>query len=111
MYQIKECIAQQYFHRTVTVDGLSIFYREAGGQSNPKLVLLHGFPSSSPHQYRITLMKGIEASDVDRTGTFTRRNMDKLEGHDDYRIDGCLRVIKSLNDEINTVSKRILLPC
>ena len=95
-------------HRTVTVDGLSIFYREAGGQSNPKLVLLHGFPSSS-HQYRITLMKGIEASDVDRTGTFTRRNMDKLEGHDDYRIDGCLRVIKSLNDEINTVSKRILL--
>ena len=42
-------------------------------------------------------------------GTFTRRNMDKLEGHDDYRIDGCLRVIKSLNDEINTVSKRILL--
>ena len=39
------------FHRTVTVDGLSIFYREAGDQSNPKLVLLHGFPASS-HQYR-----------------------------------------------------------
>jgi pimeloyl-ACP methyl ester carboxylesterase len=38
-------------HRTVTVDGLSIFYREAGDQSNPKLVLLHGFPASS-HQYR-----------------------------------------------------------
>jgi pimeloyl-ACP methyl ester carboxylesterase len=37
-------------HRTVTVDGLSIFYREAGDQSNPKLVLLHGFPASS-HQY------------------------------------------------------------
>jgi len=36
-------------HRTVTVDGLSISYREAGDQSNPKLVLLHGFPSS--HQY------------------------------------------------------------
>jgi pimeloyl-ACP methyl ester carboxylesterase len=38
-------------YRTVTVDGLSIFYREAGDQSNPKLVLLHGFPASS-HQYR-----------------------------------------------------------
>ena len=38
-------------HRTVTVDGLSIFYREAGDPSNPKMVLLHGFPSSS-HQYR-----------------------------------------------------------
>jgi pimeloyl-ACP methyl ester carboxylesterase len=38
-------------HRSVTVDGMSIFYREAGDQSNPKLVLLHGFPASS-HQYR-----------------------------------------------------------
>jgi len=33
------------------VDGLTIAYREAGDSSNPKLVLLHGFPSSS-HQYR-----------------------------------------------------------
>lgn len=38
-------------HRTITVDGLSVFYREAGDPSNPKMVLLHGFPSSS-HQYR-----------------------------------------------------------
>jgi pimeloyl-ACP methyl ester carboxylesterase len=38
-------------HKTVTVDGLSIFYRESGDPTNPKLVLLHGFPSSS-HQYR-----------------------------------------------------------
>jgi len=33
------------------VDGLKIAYREAGKPGNPKLVLLHGFPSSS-HQYR-----------------------------------------------------------
>jgi pimeloyl-ACP methyl ester carboxylesterase len=38
-------------HKTVTVDKLSIFYRETGDPANPKLVLLHGFPSSS-HQYR-----------------------------------------------------------
>jgi pimeloyl-ACP methyl ester carboxylesterase len=38
-------------HKTVTVDGLSIFYRESGDTANPKMVLLHGFPSSS-HQYR-----------------------------------------------------------
>lgn len=38
-------------HKTVTIDGLSIFYRQSGDPSNPKLVLLHGFPSSS-HQYR-----------------------------------------------------------
>ena len=41
--------------------------------------------------------------------TFTKRYTDKLEGYDDYRINGCLHVIKSLNDEVNTVSKRILL--
>ncbi len=32
--------------RTVTVDGLQIFYREAGPEDAP-LVPLHGFPSSS----------------------------------------------------------------
>ncbi|MEU4279549.1 alpha/beta fold hydrolase [Streptomyces tanashiensis] len=37
--------------RTVTVDGLDVFYREAGDPANPTLVLLHGFPSSS-HMYR-----------------------------------------------------------
>src|SRR5258706_1159533 len=36
---------------TITIDGLQIAYREAGDGKNPKLVLLHGWPSSS-HQYR-----------------------------------------------------------
>ncbi|HSE45549.1 MAG TPA: alpha/beta hydrolase [Gemmatimonadales bacterium] len=38
-------------HKTTTVDGLSVFYREAGEPRNPKLVLLGGFPASS-HQFR-----------------------------------------------------------
>ena len=36
---------------TTEVEGLNIFYREAGTSGKPKLVLLHGFPASS-HQYR-----------------------------------------------------------
>jgi pimeloyl-ACP methyl ester carboxylesterase len=36
---------------TIDIDGLQIAYREAGDVKNPKLVLLHGWPSSS-HQYR-----------------------------------------------------------
>jgi pimeloyl-ACP methyl ester carboxylesterase len=36
---------------SVEVNGLNIAFREAGNESDPKLVLLHGFPSSS-HQYR-----------------------------------------------------------
>ena len=35
------------FYRTVKVDGLSIFYREAGPKGAPTLLLLHGLPSSS----------------------------------------------------------------
>jgi pimeloyl-ACP methyl ester carboxylesterase len=34
-------------YRTVQIDGLSIFYREAGAQDAPTLLLLHGLPSSS----------------------------------------------------------------
>lgn len=38
-------------YRTETVDGLKVFYREAGDRSLPTIVLLHGFPASS-HMYR-----------------------------------------------------------
>lgn len=35
------------FYRTVKVDGISIFYREAGLKDAPAILLLHGLPSSS----------------------------------------------------------------
>ncbi len=35
----------------VKIDSIKIFYREAGNKSNPTIVLLHGYPSSS-HSYR-----------------------------------------------------------
>lgn len=38
-------------YRTVTVDGLEIFYREAGPRDAPTVLLLHGFPTSS-HMFR-----------------------------------------------------------
>ncbi|NLS16354.1 alpha/beta hydrolase [Rhizobium sp. P40RR-XXII] len=38
-------------YRTVNVEGVKVFYREAGSSGAPKLLLLHGFPSSS-HMYR-----------------------------------------------------------
>jgi pimeloyl-ACP methyl ester carboxylesterase len=39
------------FYRKALVEGLQLFYREAGPQSAPTVVLLHGFPSSS-HMFR-----------------------------------------------------------
>ena len=40
-------MAHHTVYRTVKVDGLSIFYREAGPSDAPTLLLLHGLPSSS----------------------------------------------------------------
>ncbi|HTE46027.1 MAG TPA: alpha/beta fold hydrolase, partial [Gemmatimonadaceae bacterium] len=34
-------------HKTISIDGVNIFYREAGPKGAPVLLLLHGFPSSS----------------------------------------------------------------
>lgn len=38
-------------YRSVEIDGLDIFYREAGPADAPVILLLHGFPSSS-HMFR-----------------------------------------------------------
>ena len=38
-------------YSTADVDGLKVFYREAGNTAAPKLLLLHGFPSAS-HMFR-----------------------------------------------------------
>jgi len=39
------------FHRSEIIDGLKIFYREAGPADGPVVLLLHGFPTSS-HMFR-----------------------------------------------------------
>ena len=38
-------------YRSIDVDGLNVFYREAGGGDAPVVLLLHGFPTSS-HMFR-----------------------------------------------------------
>jgi pimeloyl-ACP methyl ester carboxylesterase len=39
------------YHRTSAIDGLNIFYPEAGPAGAPVVLLLHGFPTSS-HMFR-----------------------------------------------------------
>ncbi|WP_344926577.1 alpha/beta hydrolase [Saccharopolyspora gregorii] len=38
-------------HRTATIDGHQVFYREAGSREHPTVLLLHGYPTSS-HMFR-----------------------------------------------------------
>jgi pimeloyl-ACP methyl ester carboxylesterase len=40
-------MSSHVLYRTINVDGLSIFYREAGRKDAPAILLLHGLPSSS----------------------------------------------------------------
>jgi pimeloyl-ACP methyl ester carboxylesterase len=42
---------QKIRHRQVEIDGIEVFYREAGTPGQPVVLLLHGFPSSS-HYFR-----------------------------------------------------------
>jgi pimeloyl-ACP methyl ester carboxylesterase len=42
---------QPISYKTVEIEGVDIFYREAGDPANPTIVLLHGFPTSS-HMFR-----------------------------------------------------------
>ncbi len=46
---MKENTAVQ--HRYISIDGFNVFYREAGSQGSPVVLLLHGYPCSS-FQYR-----------------------------------------------------------
>ena len=43
-------------YRTVKINGLDIFYREAGPKNAPTILLLHGFPTSS-HMFRNLIQK------------------------------------------------------
>lgn len=43
--------AAKIHYRTIQVNGLDVFYREAGPDHAPALLLLHGFPTSS-HMFR-----------------------------------------------------------
>ena len=38
-------------HKSIKIDDLDIFYREAGSENSPTILLLHGFPTSS-HMFR-----------------------------------------------------------
>lgn len=38
-------------YKTVSIDGIDVFYREAGNPKHPTILLLHGFPTSS-HMFR-----------------------------------------------------------
>jgi pimeloyl-ACP methyl ester carboxylesterase len=47
LFTLAGWLGSSVFYRTIHIDGLSIFYREAGRKDAPTILLLHGVPSSS----------------------------------------------------------------
>jgi len=81
---------------TETINGLEIFYREAGTAGKPELVLLHGFPTSS-HMFRNLIEElgdefHIIAPDYPGYGLSSAPSTDEY----DYTFDNAANVVDEL---------------
>jgi pimeloyl-ACP methyl ester carboxylesterase len=85
-------------YRTADVDGLTVFYREAGAADAPTLVLLHGFPSASHQFHELTpLLAGrfhLVAPDLPGFGKSGMPPRDEF----DYTFDHLADVIDRLTE-------------
>jgi pimeloyl-ACP methyl ester carboxylesterase len=87
-------------HHTVEVDGLNVFYRQAGDPANPKMLLLGGFPASS-HQFRDLIPALAERFHVvspDYPGFGNTDMPDPAEW--DYTFDHLTAIVEGLLEEI-----------
>jgi pimeloyl-ACP methyl ester carboxylesterase len=86
--------------RSVTVDGLSLFYREAGPPDAPSVLLLHGFPSSSrmwqPLIDRLANRYRLVAPDYPGFGHSDAPPADSFE----YTFDHIAEIVEKFTDEV-----------
>jgi alpha-beta hydrolase superfamily lysophospholipase len=92
------------FYRTVNVEGLNIFYREAGPPDAPTVLLLHGFPSSS-HMFRnlIPILADkyhVVAPDFPGYGESSAPSVDDFE----YSYERFAVVTKNFTEKLNLSS-------
>ena len=71
-------------YRTIRIDGLSIFYREAGPKDAPMLLLLHGLPSSS--RMFEPLFARLSRSVSPRRAGLSRLRAQRLAGPEEIRV-------------------------
>ena len=96
-------------HKTVEVDGLEIFYREAGPEDASTILLLHGFPTSS-HMFRnlIPALSGqfhLVAPDYPGFGYSSMPAVDDF----DYTFDRLAEIVESFVDQLGLESYSIYL--
>lgn len=87
-------------NKTVKVEGVEIFYREAGPTNAPTILLLHGFPTSS-HMFR-NLIPALSdryhliAPDYPGFGNSAQPSMDEF----DYTFDRLAEIIDAFTEQI-----------
>ena len=90
----------QTLHKTINIDGLEIFYREAGPKNAPTILLLHGFPTSS-HMFR-NLMPALSdrfhviAPDYPGFGNSSQPGVDEF----DYTFDKLAEVMEAFTQQL-----------
>lgn len=87
-------------YKTVTIEGVKVFYREAGDPKHPTLLLLHGFPTSS-HMFRNLIPALADryhliAPDYPGYGNSEMPTVDKF----DYSFDNLANIVDQLTDKI-----------
>ncbi|TWU00276.1 Haloalkane dehalogenase [Botrimarina colliarenosi] len=87
-------------YRTVEIDGLDIFYREAGPKDAPTVLLLHGFPTSS-HMFRDLIPRLAEkyhvvAPDYPGYGYSSAPSVDAF----DYTFDNLAQVVTKFIERV-----------
>jgi len=90
----------QTLHKTVEIDGLKIFYREAGPKDAPVVLLLHGFPTSS-HMFRNLIPALADRYHViapDYPG-FGNSDMPSVETFD-YSFDNLANVVEAFTEKL-----------
>ena len=87
-------------YKTVTIEGLDIFYREAGSPDDPTILLLHGFPTSS-HMFRNliqVLSDRFHLVAPDYPG-YGNSSMPSVEEYD-YTFDSIAEIIDSFTEKL-----------
>lgn len=89
------------YYRTIKIDDLEIFYREAGDTAKPVILLLHGFPSSS-HMFRnlidwLASDYHLIAPDYPGSGYSACPTPENFE----YTFDNLAKVIEKFIDKLN----------
>ena len=97
------------YYRTVEVDGLDIFYREAGPNDAPTVLLLHGFPTSS-HMFRNLIPSladryHVVAPDYPGYGYSSMPRVDEFE----YTFDSLATVVEKFTEKVGLTKYSIYL--